>query len=71
MRHFTVSAFFPNLRPAHLAYQRQSVDAESLEKAIVLALTQIRALPALHGKHMTEVTLTAVEVKVAAPAPVQ
>jgi hypothetical protein len=65
MKRFSVSAFFPEVKPAHEAFQSCSFDASNMGHAVHRALLDIRARPALKGKRITEVRLTVKEINCA------
>lgn len=67
MKSFSISAFFPEVKPAHAAFQSCRFDASNMGQAIHRALLDIRARPALKGKHITEVRLTVKEISCTAP----
>lgn len=66
MKSFTVTAFFPEVKPAHCAWQTVTVSAGDFAVAAVRALHEIRSRPGVAGKRISEVRLTIKEVDVAA-----
>jgi len=57
MKSFDVTAFFPQVTPAHQAYQACSVDAPDLALAARRALRAIKKREGIRGKHLREVHL--------------
>lgn len=68
MKRFSITAFFPELKPAHAAFQDCNFDASNMGQAAHRALLDIRARPALKGKRITEVRLTVKQIDVRASA---
>jgi hypothetical protein len=66
MKSFTIDAFFPEVKPAHAAFQSTTKLASNIGVAAVRAMNEIRARPALKGKRITEVRLTVKELLSAA-----
>lgn len=62
MRSFVISAFFPEVKPAHAAFQSVVAEGAEMSTAVARGLDKIRALPALKGKRITEVRLTVKEI---------
>lgn len=62
MKSFSISAFFPEVKPAHSAFQECRMSGSDLGVAAVRALHEIRARDALKGKRITEVRLTIKEI---------
>lgn len=60
MRTWSVSAFFPEVRPAHQAQQSCFVDACDIPAAARRALDQILGLEAVRGRHISVVKVTIV-----------
>jgi hypothetical protein len=58
---FSVSAFFPELRPAHLAEQRIVVQASSLRSALSRAFGLIRNREGIKGKTIRIAKVTIAE----------
>lgn len=58
MNDWSVSAYFPEIRPAHLAEQSIVVRASSLATAARLGLDEIRARDAMRGKKITVAKIT-------------
>jgi hypothetical protein len=62
MRSFSISAFFPEVKPAHAAFQSCVSKASEMNTAISRGLQQLRERPALKHKRITEVRLTVKEI---------
>lgn len=62
MRSFSVSAFFPEVKPAHAAFQSCVAKAAEMDTAAARGLGELRARPALKGKRIREVRLTIKEL---------
>jgi len=58
LKSFTVTAFFPEVKPAHCAWQTGTVKASDLGVAAVRAIHELRSRPGVAGKHISEVRLT-------------
>jgi hypothetical protein len=58
MKVFTVTAFFPEVKPAHSAWQTVTVPAGDLAVAATRALHAIRRRPGVAGKRISVVQLT-------------
>lgn len=58
MKSFIVTAYFPEVKPAHAAWQTVTVTASDFTVAATRGLQKIHALPGVAGKHITEVRLT-------------
>lgn len=58
MKSFIVTAYFPEVKPAHAAWQTITVTAFDFTVAATRGLQKIRLLPGLTGKHIREVRLT-------------
>ena len=56
MKFFSVYAFFPEIRPAHRAWESCTVKASTLSAAVSRGLRTIR--PRLKGKRITEARIT-------------
>lgn len=67
MKRFAVSAFFPEVKPAHAAFQSCVAEGEAMSTAVSRAIDQIRGLPELKGKRITEVRLTIKEIAASTP----
>lgn len=67
MKSFAISAFFPEVKPAHSAFQECRMSGSDLGVAAVRALHEIRSRAELKGKRITEVRLTIKEIDCAAP----
>lgn len=67
MKSFTVTAFFPEVRPAHCAWQTGTVKASDLAVAARLGVQELRSRPGVSGKHVSEIQLTIREARVASP----
>jgi hypothetical protein len=62
MKRFSISAFFPEVKPAHAAEQLCSFDASNMGQAAHRAMLEFRKRPALKRKRITEVRLTIREI---------
>jgi hypothetical protein len=62
MKSFTAIAFFPEVKPAHAAWQSVTVSAVNISTAGSRALRKLRKIPALKGKRIREVRLTVKEL---------
>lgn len=60
MRPWSVSAFFPEVKPAHEATQSCTVEAASMGIAARLALSEISQREAIKGRHLTVAKLSIV-----------
>ncbi len=58
MNDWSVTAFFPELRPAHLAEQSVTVRASSLGTAARVGLDVIRERDEMKGKRLTTARIT-------------
>lgn len=58
MKSFIVTAYFPEVKPAHAAWQTITVTAFDFTVAATRALQKMRLLPGVAGKHITEVRIT-------------
>jgi len=58
MKSFTVTAFFPEVKPAHCAWQTITVSAGEFAVAAGRALHEIRSRPGIAGKRIGELRLT-------------
>jgi hypothetical protein len=58
MKSFTVAAFFPEVKPAHCAWQTVTVNASDFGVALKLAMQELRSRPGVAGKHVSEARLT-------------
>ena len=58
MKSFAVSAFFPEVKPAHHAWGDATVKASNITIAATRGLAAIRKAPALKRKVIREVRLT-------------
>jgi hypothetical protein len=65
MKLFTVTAFFPEVKPAHCAWQTITIEASDIAPVATRALRELRARPGVSGKHVSEVRLTIKEAGVA------
>lgn len=66
MKSFVVTAFFPQIRPAHSAWQAVELPAGDIGTAAARALRTIRTREGVKGKRLSEVRLTIKEIDVAA-----
>lgn len=62
MRNWSVSAFFPEVKPAHIAQLSTTVAATSIRVAAHRGLARILDLEAMKGKHVSIVKLTIIAV---------
>lgn len=62
MKSFSVSAYFPEVKPAHQAFQSCVGKGSMMSIAMARAVDEIRARPALKGKRISEVRLTIKEI---------
>lgn len=67
MRAFTISAFFPEVKPAHAAFQSTVQRASEMSTAVSRGIEEIRAREALKGKRIREVRLTVRELEESGP----
>lgn len=67
MKSFSITAFFPEVKPAHAAWQSITISAGTIVEASLRGLSQLRERPGVKGKHITEVRLTVKEAGVAPP----
>jgi hypothetical protein len=58
VKDWTVSAFFPELRPAHLAEQEVKVRASSIGTAARVGIDVMRESDAMKGKKITTARIT-------------
>jgi hypothetical protein len=65
VRSFSVSAFFPEVKPAHAAFQSCVAKAAEMDTAVARGLADLRARPGVKGKRIREVRLTVKELDVA------
>lgn len=65
MKSFTVTAFFPEVKPAHRVWQTVAVSAGDFAAAAVRALHEIRSRSGVAGKRVSEVRLTIKETAIA------
>jgi hypothetical protein len=57
MKLFSISAFFPEVRPAHAAFQSATAEASEMSIAAARGIDEIRQRPGLKGRHITEVKI--------------
>jgi len=69
MRLWSISAFFPEVKPAHLAQQSCVVPASGIEVAARRGLECLLDLEGIKGKHINIVKLSIVAAGKDAPAP--
>jgi hypothetical protein len=62
---FIVTAFFPDVKPAHAAFQTCMVKGNHIGVAALRALRIIRTRDGIAGKHIREIHLTIEESGVA------
>lgn len=60
MRDWSISAFFPEVKPAHQAQQSSIVKAETWAEAVVAGVKAVCGAEALKGKHISIVKLSVV-----------
>jgi hypothetical protein len=65
LKSFTIAAFFPEVKPAHAAFQSCVSKAAEMSTAISRGLVELRDRPGVKGKRITEVRITVKEVAVA------
>ena len=58
MRSFSITAFFPDVKPAHEAWQSCVAKASEIDTAAARGLADIRSRPGIKGKQIREVRLT-------------
>jgi len=68
LRSFTITAFFPEVRPAHEAWQSCEARGSEMHIAAQRGLAELRARPKLRGKRIREVRLTIKEIDDSSPA---
>ncbi len=54
MRSFSISAFFPEVKPAHAAFQSYVSKASEMDIAVSRGVADLRARPGVKGKRITE-----------------
>lgn len=69
MKSFSVSAFFPEVKPAHVAWQSITIEGGTIVEAALRGLSRLRERPGIKGKHVTEVRLTIKEISPLAQSP--
>lgn len=62
MKSFSISAFFPEVKPAHAAFQSCITAGAEMSTAVSRGLHQLRDRPGVKGKQITEVRLIVKEV---------
>jgi hypothetical protein len=67
VKSFSVTAFFPEVKPAHVAFQSATAEASEMNTAVSRALAEIRERAEIKGKRITEVRLTVKELAAVAP----
>jgi hypothetical protein len=67
VKSFSISAYFPEVRPAHMAFQHCVAKGSEMGTAISRGLIELRDRPGVKGKRITEVRITVKEVAVATP----
>lgn len=65
MKSFSISAYFPEVRPAHAAFQHCVASGDEMRTAICRGLRELRERPGIKGKRITEVNLKVKEITVA------
>lgn len=63
MKSFTVTAFFPEVKPAHCAWQTVTVLAGDIAAATNRAVRELRASPGVAGKHVSVIKFTICEIE--------
>lgn len=63
MKSFAVEAYFPEIKPAHCAFQSVVVRVSGMSVAARVAIEEIRRRPEMHGKRITVAKLTISEVR--------
>ena len=66
MKSFTITAFFPEVKPAHLAFQSIVAKGSTVELAVKRGLHEIRGRDGIRGKKVHEIRLTVKEINLAA-----
>ena len=54
LRSFSISAFFPEVKPAHAAFQSYVSKASEMDIAVSRGVADLRARPGVKGKRITE-----------------
>ncbi len=62
VKRFSISAFFPEVKPAHAAFQSCTAKALDMSTALSRGMTEIRSRDELKGKHITEARVTIKEI---------
>ena len=62
MRSFSIDAFYPEVKPAHLAFQSCVAKADDMRTAVARGIGVLRSRPGVKGKRIREVRLTVKEV---------
>lgn len=63
MKSFVVEAYFPEVKPAHCAFQSVVVRVSGMNVAARVAIEEIRRRPEMRGKRITVAKLTISEVR--------
>lgn len=63
MRSFSITAYFPEVKPAHAAFQSCVSKASEMNVAVSRGLAELRTRPNVAGKHIREVRLTIKEIE--------
>ena len=71
MKSFSISAFFPEVKPAHAAFQHCVAKASEMDIAAARGLRELRERPGIKGKRITEVNLKVKEINRAADVAAQ
>jgi hypothetical protein len=58
MKSFIITAFFPEVKPAHEAWQTVVTTASDINVATARGIRALRSRPGVAGKHVSEVQLT-------------
>ncbi len=62
MRSFSISAYFPEVKPAHAAFQSCVSKASEMDIAISRGVAELRSRPGVKGKRISEVRITVKEI---------
>jgi hypothetical protein len=62
MRKWSVSAFFPEVKPEHAATQSCSAEASTIPRAIAIAMIEILQRDAIKGRHIAAIQISVVAI---------
>ena len=62
MKSFSISAYFPEVKPAHAAFQHCVGKASEMDTAVARGLRELRDRPGIKGKRITEVNIKVKEI---------